>query len=64
VVLGEDHLDGSATVLLDPDGILGPTQREQAYREILRGKWAIDERELDIVLIARLVGLHVAQTSE
>jgi 2-keto-4-pentenoate hydratase/2-oxohepta-3-ene-1,7-dioic acid hydratase in catechol pathway len=41
VLLGEDHLDGTATVLLDADGILGPTQREQAYREIIRGKRAL-----------------------
>ena len=41
LLLGEDHLDGAATVLLDADGILGPKQEDLARRAILRGKRAL-----------------------
>ncbi len=41
VVLADDHLDGTGTVLLDVDGILGPGQADLARREILRGKRAL-----------------------
>ncbi|MHC4427044.1 MAG: fumarylacetoacetate hydrolase family protein [Planctomycetota bacterium] len=41
VLLGEELGDGTATVLLDADGVLGSNQRDAAHREILRGKRAI-----------------------
>jgi 2-keto-4-pentenoate hydratase/2-oxohepta-3-ene-1,7-dioic acid hydratase in catechol pathway len=41
VVLGEDHRDGDATVLLDADGLLGPRQDDLARRALLRGKRAL-----------------------
>lgn len=41
VLLGEDRLDGTATVLLDVEGVLGRNQAEQAHREVLRGKRAL-----------------------
>ena len=40
-LLGEDHGDGTATVFLDAEGILGPAQTDLAHREILRGKRAL-----------------------
>jgi len=41
VVFGDDHRNGSATVLLDADGLLGPKQDDQARRELLRGTRAL-----------------------
>jgi 2-keto-4-pentenoate hydratase/2-oxohepta-3-ene-1,7-dioic acid hydratase in catechol pathway len=41
VLLGEDHLDGTASVLYDAEGVLGLRQQELAQREVLRGKRAL-----------------------
>ena len=40
-MIGADHGDGSATVLLDTEGLLGAKQAERASREVLRGKRAL-----------------------
>ncbi len=41
IILTDDNGDGAGTVVLDADGILGPSQAELARREILRGKRAL-----------------------
>ena len=37
-VLGNDHGDGTATELIDSEGVLGPAQKDRAAREVLRGR--------------------------
>ncbi len=65
VLLGEDHGDGTATVLLDADGVLGPRQAEAANREVLRGKRALvadDDEGIRSVLTETLARVECACT--
>lgn len=41
VLIGDDCSDGTATVLIDGQGIFGPRQKERAAREMLRGLRAL-----------------------
>ena len=41
VLLGDDENDGTATVLVDADGLFGPCEWERAAREMLRGRRAL-----------------------
>jgi 2-keto-4-pentenoate hydratase/2-oxohepta-3-ene-1,7-dioic acid hydratase in catechol pathway len=41
ILLGDDRQDGTATVLIDGQGVLGPREEEKAAREMLRGRQAL-----------------------
>jgi 2-keto-4-pentenoate hydratase/2-oxohepta-3-ene-1,7-dioic acid hydratase in catechol pathway/FixJ family two-component response regulator len=49
-ILGEENGDGTARVLLDAAGVLGPAQTQQATREVLRGKRAVVADDDDGIL--------------
>lgn len=51
VLLGDDRDDGTATVLIDGHGILGPRQGERAAREMLRGLRALVADDDDGILL-------------